>query len=455
MSTTTPKEYVGEVRGHYEELPYPFRDPEKEGQLFFAGDGFNATALNHQAWGGKRDLTRGARILIAGDGTGDASVNWAETCIDGDSEIVAIDISSRSIETAKARLAKRQLSGRVQHHHMSILDLPSSGLGQFDVIECSGVLHHLADPNAGLAALAAMLKDDGIMSIMVYAQYGRIAVYMVQELFQRMMKPEMSRSEKLALARAFLNNTPSTHWLTVKNEAFIADIQCPDGSGIYDLLLHTQDRAYTVPQLYEWVEGAGLKLNMLFTDFTNESVYTPEHYNNDPLVLDAVRDKTPREREAIAELMHGSIGKHNFYATKQQKQPAQFADDMVIAYGLMQSMFPQHIAAIAQGLHDIPIGNRISCAPRPFDAAPPMILTKRPSTSLLLQLIDGTRTIGDITSEAARLGKFSRNDVRKDLQLLYNEMRDRLLVFLRHESVPPYKTGPQMQERIRKLGLIS
>lgn len=453
-SSSTPKDYASEVRGHYEELPYPYRDPEKEGQLFNAGDGFCANAFNHHGWQGQKDFRNGARILIAGDGTGDASVNWAETLQGTDSEIVAIDISAASIKLAKTRLAKRQLTN-VTHHHMSILDLPSSGLGQFDVIECSGVLHHLPDPDAGLAALAPMLNDDGIMGIMVYAQYGRIAVYMVQDLFRRMMKPEMNRSDQLALARAFLDNVPQTNWLTVKNEMFLGDIEWPDGSGIYDLLLHTTDRAYTVPQLYDWVEGAGLHLHTLFTDFTNESAYLPDQYNNHPLFLDALKGKSQRELYTIGELMHGSMAKHCLYVTKQPKTEAVFAEDMVITFGLMQSLFAGNMPAIAQLLGQVNIGERIACHPRPFNIAPALLLTRRPSTAALLLAIDDKRTIGDIISDVSRTTKLSRNDVRKDLQLLYNEMRDRLLVFLRHESVPPYADALTMQNRIKKIGLIA
>lgn len=450
MSSSVPKEFAAEVRGHYEELPYPYRDPAREGAQFHASDGFNALAYSHHGWQGRKDFRQGARILIAGDGTGDASVNWAETLNGCDAEIVAIDLSATSIRLAKERLAIRQLNN-VTHHHLSILDLPTANLGQFDVIECSGVLHHLTDPNAGLAALKSVLKDDGLLAIMVYAQYGRMSVYMVQDLFRRLMRPGMSRAEKLSLARGFLDNVPQTHWLTVKNETFLADMQWPDGSGIYDLLLHTTDRAYTVPQLYEWVEGQGLHLQTLFSEFTNDSAYLPSHYTSDPLILEAVRDKSMAEQYAIGELMHGSITKHNLYVTKQSRTEAQFADDMVIDYGLMHSMFVDQNGVIPQQLNQMAIGERASFTVRPFAVAPPLILTKRPSTAWLVTAIDGKRTIGEIVSEVARVSKLSRNDVRKDLQLLYQEMRDRLLVFLRHESVAPYITGPQMIQRFNDL----
>ena len=453
--STAPKDFANEVRGHYEELPYPYRDVATEGQFLYGADGFSANALNHFGWGGRKDLrAKGTRILIAGDGTGDGSINWAESLVGSEAEIVAIDLSSRSIETAKARLAKRQLTN-VTHHHMSLLDLPDSGLGQFDIIECSGVLHHLPDPDAGLAALGKMLKDDGIMALMVYAQYGRTAIYMIQDMLRRMMRPDMTRSEKIALARGFLNNVPNTHLLTVKNEAFLEDISWPDGSGIYDLLLHTTDRAYTVPQLYEWVEGAGLKLQAMFADFTDDSTYLPHYYTNEPTVLAALEGKSTAELYAIGELMHGTIIKHNFYVTKQAKQPAEFADDMVISYGMLQSMFLEYVPGLVQQLTQVSMGERVGCVARPFPGAAPLIVTRRPSTPLLLQAIDDRSTVGQIVAAVTKSSKLSRNDVRKDLQLLYSEMRARMLVFLRHESVPAYPTGMQMRARLKHIGLIS
>src|SRR6185369_12860079 len=51
----------------------------------------------------------------------------------------------------------------------------------FDQIVCTGVLHHLPDPDAGLRALREVLTQEGAMNIMVYAPYGRAGIYMMQE----------------------------------------------------------------------------------------------------------------------------------------------------------------------------------------------------------------------------------------------------------------------------------
>ena len=56
----------------------------------------------------------------------------------------------------------------------------------FDQIVCTGVLHHLADPDAGLRALRSVLKPDGAMHLMVYAPYGRTGIYMLQDFCRRL-----------------------------------------------------------------------------------------------------------------------------------------------------------------------------------------------------------------------------------------------------------------------------
>ena len=55
----------------------------------------------------------------------------------------------------------------------------------FDEIVCTGVLHHLANPEAALRALRDVLDPDGAMHLMVYAPYGRAGIYMLQEFCRR------------------------------------------------------------------------------------------------------------------------------------------------------------------------------------------------------------------------------------------------------------------------------
>lgn len=450
-NSAAPATYASIVREHYEELPYPYRDPEKELENLSGLDGLTLDAFTHMGWGGKRDLRDGARILVAGCGTGDALMFLGEQLRGSSTELVAIDLSVTSLKIAQARLDKRQLGGNITLQHCSILDLPNSGLGAFDVIDCSGVLHHPPDPAAGLAALAAVLKDDGILGIMVYGQYGRMSIYLVQQLMRQLTTVDMTRAEKIVLVREFLNNVPESHWLTVKNERFLHDILFADGSGIYDLFLHDIDRAYTVPQLYEWVQGVGLTLFNFFSEFTNESAYLPNYYSAAPALLKQVAAKPLPEQHAIAELMHGNMYKHHFYATKQPKESAIFAQDMVIAHAPMQSLFLGQLYQLDGLLEQAADGQTTRMNPCPVAGSPPLMVVKQRHTRAFLQLINGQRTIGEMIDQVVKQSGDSPKEVEHQLQHFYEELRARQLVFLRHHSVAPYITAPQIFERMKGL----
>ena len=454
QTPTTPKEYLTEVRGQYEVLPYPSRNPAKERDDLFMTDAMTLDALNHYGFGGKRDFRKGVRVLVAGQGTGDVPVFMAEQLRGYPVEIVTVDLSTRSIATSKARLAQRGLTN-VTHYHMSILDLPTAGLGKFDIIECGGVLHHLESPEAGLAALQSVLAEDGIMVVMVYAFYGRMALYLMQSLLSYLVTDEMDPMLKINITREFLKAVPDTHWLGLTGSQFVTEIQWPDGSGLYDLFLHSTDRAYTVPQVHEWVEGAGLQFGRFVGDMLGNGAYLPEAYTNSPLLLKLCATKPETERQAIAELMQGSMIKHHFYAMHHTGREAQFADDMVINLTFRQQLYPDFIPAIQDALRAVPVGNSAEANVRSTITMPNIWITHNTHTVALLGAIDNTRTIGEMVVSVSAAANADAAVVRDDLELLYNELFQRQRVFLRHKDVPPYIHYKEINARLATIPPIT
>ncbi len=447
--SSTPKVYVESVRGQYEMLPYPMRDYTKEREILYTSDNASLDSINHEGWAGMRDLRKGARFLVAGQGTGDTTVFLAEQLRGTDAEIVSIDLSTASIAICKNRLAERGLTN-VTLHHMSILDLPTAGLGQFDFIESGGVLHHLEDPSAGLQALGAVLKDDGIMSIMVYALYGRLAIYSIQALMQYLIAPDTHPMVKIDIARAFLKELPKTHPMTHAYDWSKLDIEEESGAGAYDLFLHSTDRAYTVPDLYEWVEGAGLYMGNFCGEWEGEMAYVPEVYTRSALLRALVAEKSIPERQAIAELMSGSIAKHSFYVTKQPKVGAEFADDMVIALGFRQRVFTDFTASLITALAPLEMGAQLE-QPVAMLKAPSLVITKRAHTIALLKWLGNERPIVDIVAQVAQETGAAVDEVRENLRQLYHELNSRRRVFLRHKDVPPYIQWFDIVERLKSV----
>jgi hypothetical protein len=92
--------------------------------------------------------------------------------------------------------------------------------------------------------------------------------------------------------------------------------------GIYDLFLHTQDRSYTVPELYEFIESAGLNITRLFASHEPRGnlLYDPASYISDPGIRERVSRLSIREQQTVAELLHGRINKHTLYVTPTERK---------------------------------------------------------------------------------------------------------------------------------------
>src|SRR5258708_32146028 len=121
-----------------------------------------------------------------------------------------MDMSEMSLRHTRDLQRKYDLQN-LEIHQLSIEDVRKLG-GTFDQIICTGVLHHLPDPNLGLQSLRNVLKRKGAMQIMVYASYGRTGIYMLQS-YCRLLGINPSSQELQDLC-ATLNFLPKEHPLT-------------------------------------------------------------------------------------------------------------------------------------------------------------------------------------------------------------------------------------------------
>ena len=312
------------VRDQYEAYPYPARDPKDERTRLIAGSPSNLAEIDHYVFAGRGAFAKPFRALIAGGGTGDAAVMLAQQLSDraqerghaAPGEVVYLDLSRAAREIAEARAGARGLTN-ISFHQGSLLDLPGpgglEGLGSFDYIDCCGVLHHLEDPPAGLAALVGALDAAGGMGLMLYAPLGRTGVYPVQAMLRGLgeggLGEELPLGERVVLARRLLDALPATNWL--KRNPFLGDHKRGDAE-LVDLLLHARDRAYSVEQVAALVAGAGLRL----ASFIEPARYQPASYLKDPVLLRRLERLDPLARAGFAESLAGNIKKHILYVVK-------------------------------------------------------------------------------------------------------------------------------------------
>lgn len=304
------------VRAQYENYPYPPRDPADEASRLIVGSPSHILEIDHFLYSGRRDFSQPFRALFAGGGTGDATIMLAQQLsdIDANAEIVYLDISEASRDIARARAEARGLTG-IRFVTGSLNDLPTLGLGEFDYIDCCGVLHHLEDPLAGMKTLGHALLPHGGMGVMLYAPLGRTGVYHVQALV-RMVSENATDDMKLDIARRTLNSLPQTNWL--KRNPFVGDHTSLGDPGIYDLLLHARDRAYSIMEIAELVAKAELRL----VTFLEPLRYEPGIYIQDDELGPRIRAMSALQRCAFAELLCGNMKSHRFYVVRgDNEQP--------------------------------------------------------------------------------------------------------------------------------------
>jgi len=288
-----------EVRAFYEGHPYPppiddlekyrlWKDPQRRRAEF------------HLSWP-SRTFGEDLSILVAGCGTSQAAkhaMRWPAARVTG------IDFSETSVRCTENLKRKYQLD------NLQVRQLPLERAREletsFDQIVCTGVLHHLPDPDAGLSALRPLLKADGAMNIMVYAPYGRTGVYMLQEFCKR-LGIGATDGEIRDLITA-LKALPSGHALQnllreapdFRNEAALADA-----------LLHPCDRAYSVPQLFEFLDRGGLR----FGRWVRQAAYSPRCGVMAQLPQAARLQQLNVEEQYVAtELFRGTIVRHSVIA---------------------------------------------------------------------------------------------------------------------------------------------
>ncbi|MEZ6049493.1 MAG: class I SAM-dependent methyltransferase [Planctomycetaceae bacterium] len=308
-------EVTASVKKQYELLPYPMRDPERELETLRYVNLDELAAINHKCLRGRLDLSKPTRYLVAGGGTGDSTVFLAEQLRNFDAEIVHVDLSEKAMEIARRRIEKRGLQNKVTFKQGSLLDLSPANSGYFDYINCSGVLHHLKDPAAGLAALNSVMKPQGAMGLMVYGKYGRTAIYQMQRFIElaglRGAEPSPELFQEL---RRLLDSLPATSWHT-HGKMIMTFIKEADDSELYDLFFHTCDQAYSVTGLVELLASSRLFL----LNFTGESrhFYDPQLAFQNSAWWREIANKPVAEQREMAEIYWGCLIKHAFWVARE------------------------------------------------------------------------------------------------------------------------------------------
>lgn len=394
------------VAGQYEAYPYPGRNPQDEKTRLIDGSPSNPAEVDHYVFGGARDFRLPFRALVAGGGTGDGLILLAQKLADRHcpAEVHYLDLSAASRRVAEARAAVRGLTN-VRFHTGSLLDLPAMNLGRFDYIDCCGVLHHLEDPAAGIAALAGVMAPEGGMGLMLYGALGRHGVYEAQAMLKMLGEAGEPLTGGIDLAKRLIGQLPETNALA-RNPA-IGDYRRGEDAALVDLLLHARDRAYRVAEIDALVRGAGLEI----VSFINPWRYDPDSYLTDARIKARLAKFSRLERAAFAEMLAGNIKSHICYVVAKGRAASAMAQPDAAAIPLLREADGP---ALARLVKDGRITVRSDGLEMSF-ALPRL-------AAAILSRIDGRRSIAEIGQVLASEAGVRPAAFDKDFAALYKVM---------------------------------
>ena len=391
------------IRSFYDRYPYPppVDSLQKYSQLW--EDPYRRRADFHLFWPGKA-YREDHSILIAGCGTSQAAkhaLRWPNA------QVTGIDISATSVRCTQ-ELKRRYNLRNLTVHQVAIQQVDRLGTS-FDQIVCTGVLHHLPAPDEGLAALRDVLKLDGAMHLMVYAPYGRTGIYMLQEFCRRVgiSATDLGIRDLISALRSLPPGHPLEH---IFREA-------PDfrqKAALADALLNPQDCAYSVPQLFDFLDKGKLILGR----WVRQAPYVT-HCGAMAQIPQASRiaQLAPEEQYATAELFRGTMVRHSVIVYRNDgfngNQAINFSGDMWLGYVPIRTpdtIFVKYeLPTAAEGV----LINRNHTYSDIFVAVDS-------TRKCLLDAVDGKRTVSEISEGMLpSLGRYHRELSRSFFEQLW------------------------------------
>ncbi len=307
-------------------------------------------------------------ILVAGCGTNQAAVFAYQN---PEARIVAVDVSQPSLDHHMFLKKTHDLTN-LELHLLPIEDVGSLG-STFDLIVSTGVLHHLANPARGLRELAKCLRKDGVLALMLYAKFGRMGVEMMQGVFRAM---ELSQNvSSISMIRQALAMLPMDHPIRAY-EAIAPDLRYD--AGLVDTFLNARDRSYEITECIDLVRSSGLVFQDLFFKAPYSSPPIPEN-----AFMESVATLKDEQQWAVMERINFRNACHFFTACHPERDGSTYRIELTSTKSLDYVPFFRHRCGLA-------MRELYSARQRiPLD----------PTSARIAELIDGKRTVRDISLE--------------------------------------------------------
>ncbi|MEQ9235406.1 class I SAM-dependent methyltransferase [Coleofasciculus sp. E2-BRE-01] len=255
---------------------------------------------------GQKPPRQDIRILDAGCGTGVGTEYLVH--LNPQASVVGIDLSAGALQVAQER-CHRSGANRVEFHHLSLYDAQELE-GEFDLINCVGVLHHLPDPIRGIQALAPKLAPGGLMHIFVYAELGRWEVRLMQQAIALLQGEQRGDyQDGVQVGRQVFESLPENNRI-VKREKERWSLENQRDANFADMYVHPQEIDYTIDSLFELIDASGLE----FIGFSNPGYWQLDRLlGKNPGLMERASGLSDRERYRLIELLDPDLSHYEFF----------------------------------------------------------------------------------------------------------------------------------------------
>jgi len=278
---------------------------------------------------GRKPEKTDIRILDAGCGTGSSTEYLIH--LNPEAEVLGIDLSEGAIATARERCRRSRISTpgtpEPQFRRLSLYDVGELE-GEFDLINCVGVLHHLPDPIRGIKSLAEKLAPGGLMHIFVYAELGRWEIRLMQEAIALVQDDKRGDySDGVKVGRQIFEALPEDNRL-VRYESERWAMENQRDECFADMYVHPQEIDYNIDTLFELIDASGLE----FVGFSN-----PEYWDirrligKSPELTGRVEKLSDRRRYRLTELLDPHLSHYEFFLGRPPLSRTDWSDDALLA----------------------------------------------------------------------------------------------------------------------------
>jgi len=269
---------------------------------------------------GRKPARESIRILDAGCGTGVGTEYLVH--LNPKAFVVGIDLSVKALDIGRER-CRRSGANRVEFHHLSV-DQVEELQGEFELINCVGVLHHLPDPIGGIQALARKLAPGGLMHIFVYGELGRWEIQLMQKAIALLHQGDYQ--DGVQVGRQIFAVLPEKNRLLQREQQrWSWDNQRDECFA--DMYLHPQEVDYNIETLFELIDASGLD----FVGFSNPSFWQLERLlGKAPELINRAQGLSTRQRYRLIELLDPEVTHYEFFLSRPPLMKTDWSDDNLL-----------------------------------------------------------------------------------------------------------------------------